>query len=97
MPEKFGGFSLNRPEKFGGFFLEPIRKYIRTKGNGAEGAEDFWQDKFRAGKIWWVFLKLVRKNLVGIPSDEICPPKFFLGEIFPPLVFIFYLQTTAKS
>ncbi len=34
-----------------GFFLEPIRKYIRTKRNGAEGAEDFWPDKFRVGKF----------------------------------------------
>jgi hypothetical protein len=28
-----------------------VNKYIRNKGNGGEGAEDFWQDKFRAGKV----------------------------------------------
>ncbi len=40
----------------------PIRKYIRNKGNGAKGAEDFFlQDKFRARKMWWVFLKRSRK------------------------------------
>ncbi len=54
----------------------PIRKYIRNKGNGAEGAEDFlarqisrWKNL--AGflktvrKIWWEFLvtKFVHQNL----------------------------------
>ncbi len=42
-------------KKLVGFFPVPIRKYIRNKGNGAEGAEDFRQEKFSAGKIWWVF------------------------------------------
>ncbi len=30
------------------------------------------------------FLKTVRKNLMTITSDEICPPKFIQGEILPP-------------
>ncbi len=32
-------------------------KVIQKKGNGAKGAEDFWQDKFRAKKILWVFFE----------------------------------------
>ncbi len=39
------------------FFPGPIRKYIRNKGNGVERGEDFWQDKFSAGKFWWFFGK----------------------------------------
>ncbi len=53
------------PEKFGVFFPKPIWKYIRTKGNGAEGAEVFWTDKFCTGKIWWEFqvTKFVHQNI----------------------------------
>ncbi len=44
----------------------------------------FAGDYFHAGKNWWIFFfikKTMQKNLVGIPSDEICPPKFIQGEI----------------
>jgi hypothetical protein len=39
-----------------------------------------------AGNILW------RKNLVGIPSDEICPPKFILGENFTSLPPVLHFQ-----
>ncbi len=50
------------------------------------GGGEFVANKFRRGQILRRknlvgFLKTARKNLVGIPSDEICPPKFFQGEI----------------
>jgi hypothetical protein len=35
-------------------------------------------------KNWWFFPKTAWKNLVEIPSDKICPPKFIWGAIFPP-------------
>ncbi len=45
----------------------------------------FWQDKFCAGKILVGFLKTVRKNLEGIPSDEICDSKWLFMDVFPKL------------
>ncbi len=75
---------ISRQKNLVGFFPGPIRKYIRNKGNGAEGAKDFGQDKFCVKKNLVVFLKTIQKNLVGIPSDEICPSIFFLGKIPPP-------------
>ncbi len=66
-----------------GFFSGPIKKHIRNKGNGAEGAEDFLAGQILRHKNLEGFPKTVRKIFVGIPSDEICPPKSFLDEIPP--------------
>ncbi len=50
---------------------------LLTKGWG-----DFVACKFRRGQIsQW-------ENLVGIPSDQICQPKFILGDIPPPQFMI---------
>ncbi len=57
MPTTRGGenFVANKfrrgQKKFGGFFSGPIRKYIRNKGNGAEGAEDFGRTNFAPEKF----------------------------------------------
>jgi hypothetical protein len=52
-----------------------------TEGGGIKnitgGGNIFVANKFRKGQIPH------RKNLVGIPMDEICPPKCVLGEILP--------------
>ncbi len=75
-PENFGRFFLNCPEKFVGFIPEAMRKYIKNKGNGAKGDKSFWQEKSCAEKFGVFFPNRSGKILVGIPSGDICPPKF---------------------
>ncbi len=61
---KFGGFSKKKIawKNLMGFFQGQLGNILRNKGNGAEGIEDFWQDKFRAVKIWWVFFFFKKKK-----------------------------------
>ncbi len=81
----FAGYKF-RAGKIWWVFSGAINKYIRNKGNGAEGAEFFLAGQILRLKNLVGFPKAGWKNLVGIPSDEICPPKCFLDEIFPPPV-----------
>ncbi len=73
-------------ENFGGFSPGPIRKYIRNKGNGTEGARKFLAGQISCRKNLVGFLKTVQKNLVKIPDDKIYPSNFILGENLAPQV-----------
>ncbi len=55
--------------KFGRFFPYPVKKYIINKGNCAQGAEDFWQEKITTEKKnWWKLqvTKFVRRSLYRV-------------------------------
>jgi hypothetical protein len=52
---------------------------MRNDRKGSDGAEDFFAGQNLRRKNLVFFSKQI--NLVGIPSGEICPPKFIKGEI----------------
>ncbi len=85
--KKFGGFSLICPEKFGRFFSGAHKEIYEKQKKWRPRRQRFLAGQISHPKNLVGFFKPVWKNLLGIPGNEICPPKFILGETFPLVLF----------